>query len=165
VRSASRSEEVEALDQSAQEFATRVKAEVEEHGTRIVMIDGIAGYRMTLHQSGEQVLKHLHALGRYLKGKGVTAIFVDEITDITGTFHATQDSISYLADSIVFLRHIELDGELQKAIGVLKKRTGNYERTLRQFEITDSGIRVGEPLTDLRGVLSGTPVAVSPDGG
>jgi circadian clock protein KaiC len=54
---------------------------------------------------------------------------------------------SYLADTIVFLRHVELRGELQKAIGVLKKRTGNCERTLRQFEVTSSGIRVGEPLS------------------
>lgn len=158
-------EEVDALDQSAQEFATRVREEVEERGARIVMVDGIAGYRMTLHQSGSSVLSHLHSLGRYLKSEGVTGIFVDETADITGSFNATEDNISYLADSIVFLRHIELRGELQKAIGVLKKRTGDYERTLRQFEITPSGIRVGEPLTELRGVLTGTPEAVGIDGG
>lgn len=35
--------------------------------------------------------------------------------------------------------------------------TSDFERTLREFEITTHGIKVGEPLRDLRGVLSGTP--------
>jgi circadian clock protein KaiC len=56
-----------------------------------------------------------------------------------------------------------LQGELRKAIGVLKKRTSDYERTLRQFRITSQGITVGDPLTRLRGVLSGTPELASPD--
>ncbi len=140
-----------------QEFAEHVRREVEAHDTRLVMLDGVAGYRLTLQGSTPPMLTHLHALGRYLKRQGVTGIFVDETAEITGSFNATQDNISYLADSIVFLRHIELRGELRKAIGVLKKRTGDYERTLREFEITPDGLRVGEPLTKLRGVLTGTP--------
>jgi circadian clock protein KaiC len=71
--------------------------------------------------------------------------------------------MSYLADSIVFLRHLELDGELRKAIGVLKKRTSDFEQTLREFEITGHGIKVGEPLTGMRGILSGTPELVDRD--
>lgn len=155
-----RIEEIDALDQSPQEFAENVRREVEAHDTRLVMLDGVAGYRLTLQGSRSPMLTHLHALGRYLKGQGVTGIFVDETAEITGPFNATQDNISYLADSIVFLRHIELRGELRKAIGVLKKRTGDYERTLREFEITSDGLRVGEPLTKLRGVLTGTPDTV-----
>lgn len=58
------------------------------------------------------------------------------------------------------MRHIELQGELQKAIGVLKQRTSDYERTLRRYDITDHGVSVGDPYTDLRGVLTGTPEQV-----
>lgn len=72
-------------------------------------------------------------------------------------FTATQENISYLADNIVFLRHVEIQGEMRKAIGVLEKRTSDYERTLREFEITKHGVTVAEPLTRMRGVLSGTP--------
>jgi circadian clock protein KaiC len=99
----------------------------------------------------------MHALGRYLNNIGVTTVFVDETKNITGEFNATQENISYLADNIVFLRHLELQGELGKAIGVLKKRTSDFERTLREFEITGHGIKVGKPLTGMRGILSGTP--------
>lgn len=48
-------------------------------------------------------------------------------------------------------------GELRKAIGVLKRRTGSFESNLRKFQITEHGLKVGKPLTQLRGVLTGTP--------
>ncbi|USZ76571.1 hypothetical protein NGM07_04400 [Halorussus vallis] len=122
------------------------------------MIDGIDGYRLSLrnHERGE-VVRKLHRLCRYLKNVGVTVILVDETASVTGEFEATETGVSYLADNILFLRHLEVDGEMRKAVGVLKKRTSDFERTLREFQITTNGVRVGEPLTGLRGLLTGTP--------
>ncbi|WP_458186686.1 ATPase domain-containing protein [Haladaptatus sp. NG-WS-4] len=151
-------EEIEPLDLSATEFAARVRREVEENGTSIVMIDGIDGYNLSLQtDDGDGLVRKLHVLGRYLKSMGVTVILVDEIDAVTGEFRATEAGISYLTDNIVFLRHLETAGEMRKAIGVLKKRTSDFERTLREFRITDQGIEVGEPLTELSGILSGSP--------
>jgi len=112
--------EVEALERSPQEFAGMVREEVEERDAQIVMIDGISGYRLTLRGEQDMMLQRMHALGRYLKSRGVTSIFVDETENVTGEFSVTQENISYLADDIVFLRHLELQGELRKAIGVVK---------------------------------------------
>jgi circadian clock protein KaiC len=47
---------------------------------------------------------------------------------------------------------------MAKAIGVLKKRFGDFEKTLREVRITSAGIRLGDRLTGLRGILSGAPV-------
>jgi circadian clock protein KaiC len=152
--------EVNALERSPQEFGCMVRMEVENNDTGIVMIDGIAGYRLTLRGEDDTVLERMHTLGRYLNNMGVTTILVDETKNVTGEFNATQENISYLADGIVFLRHLELQGKLRKAIGVLKKRTSDFERTLREFEITGHGIKVGEPLTGMRGILSGTPEVI-----
>ncbi|OYR46194.1 ATPase domain-containing protein [Halorubrum sp. Eb13] len=152
--------EVEALERSPQEFARMVREEVEERGADIVMVDGIAGYRLTLRGEEGMMLQQMHALGRYLKNMGATAIFIDETRNITGQFQATVENISYLADNIVFLRHLEVQGEMRKAIGVLKKRTSDFERTIREFRITEDGVSVGEPMTGLRGILSGTPEVV-----
>jgi circadian clock protein KaiC len=149
--------EVEALRSSPQQFADEVRREVEEDGTEIVMIDGISGYRIALRGREDELTTHLHALNRYLKNMGVTVILIDEVAKITGEFQATDAGISYLADNILFLQHVELRGEMRKVIGVLKMRTSDFERTLREFEITEHGIKVGDPLTELRGILSGTP--------
>jgi circadian clock protein KaiC len=155
--------QVEPLRFSPGEFALRVRREVEERGARVVMIDGIAGYRLTL--AGDDLVSHLHALGRYLKNMGVTVLLVNEMDTITGDFQATGVGLSYLCDNLVFLRYLEMDGEMRKAVGVLKKRVGDFEKTLREFEITSTGLRVGSPLTGLRGVLTGTPEQVGSPAG
>ncbi|MDY7082919.1 MAG: recombinase RecA, partial [Halobacteria archaeon] len=66
-------------------------------------------------------------------------------------------NVSYLADNLVFIRYLEIDGEMRKAVGVLKKRASDFERQLRELKITDEGLKIGEPLKNLRGILSGTP--------
>ncbi len=149
--------EVEPLTLTPDEFAHRVRTEVEEEGARMVMVDGTAGYRLSLRGGDDDLRRELHALARYLKNMGVTVVLVEEQQTVTGAFTATDNNISYLADTILFLQYLEHRGEVRKAAGVLKKRLGEFERSLRSFEITDEGVRIGDKLTGLRGVLSGTP--------
>lgn len=152
--------QIEPLQFAPDEFANLVRREVEEKKARIVMIDGVSGYNVSVR--GEGLIRHLHALCRYLKNMGVTVILINEIEGITGDFRVTEVGISYLADNLIFLRYLELDGELRKAIGVLKKRLTDFEKTVREIEITAKGIQVGSPLTGLRGILKGIPEWIAP---
>ena len=129
---------IEPLLFSADEFANLVRQEVETKKARIVMIDSVAGYKVAMR--GENLVRNLHSVCKYLQNMGVTIILVNEIEDITGNFRATDVGISYIADNIVFLRYIEIHGEMRKAIGVLKKRLSDFEKTLREIEITRYGI-------------------------
>ncbi len=149
--------EVEPLALSSEEFAHMVIEQVEEEETDIVMIDGIDGYTISIQGQQSELVRELHALARYLKNKGVTLLITNEISEVTGISEATDNQLSYIADNIAFVSYVEMDGSLRKVIGVLKKRTGNFEKTLREFEITSDGIRVGEPLTGLHGILQGSP--------
>jgi circadian clock protein KaiC len=152
--------QVEPLQWTPDEFARLIRREVEEHATRIIMLDSTAGYRLSLRS--EDLVEHLHALCKYLQNMGVAVLLISEIEAITGEFQATEGGLSYLADNIVFLRYIEVQGQLRRAIGVLKKRLTGFENTLREIEITHYGIKVGKPLTELRGILHGTPEWVEP---
>ncbi|MFC4357920.1 ATPase domain-containing protein [Halobium salinum] len=150
-------EEIEALQLSATEFAHNVREEVEENDTKIVMIDGVEGYKQALRDSDEDLVRELHSVCRYLKNMGVTVILMNEMRTIVGEFQLTQEGLSYLSDSILFIQHIEVDGRMRKVIGVLKKRTSDFERTVREFQITEYGVKIGEPMDGLRGILSGSP--------
>lgn len=151
--------EVEPLRYGPDEFAWLVRHEVEELGARIVMLDSLAGYRQSVY--GQDVALHVHALCRYLANMGVTVVLVNEVGSIAGgELRVSEYGISYLADSVVLLRYIELEGELRKTIGMLKKRTGDFEKTLRELQITSRGLKVGKPLSSLRGILRGEPVAL-----
>lgn len=68
--------------------------------------------------------------------------------------------VSYMADSVVLLRHFEAAGTVRKAISVLKKRHGVHESTIRELRFALGGITIGEPIRDFSGVLSGVPVFV-----
>lgn len=147
--------QIEPLRYTPDEFARMVREEAERNGTAIVMIDSISGYRLSVR--GQDLVRHLHALSKYLQSMGVAVILINETADIIGDFRATDVGISYIADTIIFLRYLEIKGQLRRAIGVLKKRLSDFEKTLREFEITRYGLRVGRPLTDLRGILTGVP--------
>lgn len=145
--------QVEPLHFTPDQFAAMVRHEVEQQQASIVMIDSTSGYRLSLR--GEDLVTHLHALCKYLQNMGIAVLLINEVEAITGEFKVTEVGISYLADNIIFLRYLEMQGEMQKAIGVLKKRLTNFERTLRQIEVTRYGIKVGQPLTGMRGILTG----------
>jgi circadian clock protein KaiC len=152
--------EIEPLRFTADEFDRMVRHEVEAGGATIAMIDSIKGYELSI--SGEDLIGRLHALARYFRNMGVTALLTNEIEAVTGEFRVTEHGISYLTDNIIFLRYLEINGQMRKAIGVLKKRLSDFERTLREVSITRYGIQVGEPLTGLRGILRGTPEWTTP---
>ena len=146
---------VEPLLYSPDEFAALVRQEIESHGAGIAMIDSTAGYQLSFQD--EDIGSHLHALCKYMKNMGVTVILINEVEMVTGDFRATEMGISYLADNIIFLRYMEVDGEMRKAIGVLKKRVSDFEKSLRELEITRHGLKVRRPLEGMQGILSGTP--------
>ena len=146
---------VEPLSYSPDEFATLVRRDVEQNDTKIVIIDSVGGYGLSVRE--ENVLERLHALTVYLQNMGVTTLLIHETSNVTGQFKTTSMNASYLADNIIYLRYLELNGELRKAIGVLKKRLSDFERTIRAFDITKDGLKVGEKLSNLHGILTGLP--------
>ena len=65
--------------------------------------------------------------------------------------------VSYLADTVLLLRYFEVHGTVRQAISVVKKRTGNHERSIRECRVGRGGLHVGEPLSEFQGVLTGVP--------
>jgi len=56
------------------------------------------------------------------------------------------------------MRYYETKGEVRQAVSVVKKRGGAHERSIRDFRLESGGIKVGAPLRDFRGVLTGVPI-------
>jgi circadian clock protein KaiC len=75
-----------------------------------------------------------------------------------GTQMHTPIDASYLADAVILMRYFEAKGEVRQAISVMKKRGGQHERSIREFKLATGGIRVGKPLKEFRGILTGVPI-------
>jgi circadian clock protein KaiC len=137
-------------------LASRVRSAVERDGARMVYLDSLNGY---LHSMGEERFLdlQLHELTTYLNQQGVVSMLVITPHGLLGQMQNPID-VTYLADTVVALRFFEAGGAVHKAVSVIKKRTGGHESTIRELTIAPGGITVGPPLSEFRGVLSGTPV-------
>lgn len=152
-------QQVDPAEMSPGAFAHEVRRAVVA-GAKVVVIDSLNGYINAMPD--ERFLSvHLHELFAYLNQQGVlTIIVVAQHGMLIGTGAHGDIDVSYLADSVLLFRYYESRGEVSQAISVFKKRTGPHERTIRGLHIDEGGIRVGEPLRHLHGVMSGIPQQV-----
>ena len=51
----------------------------------------------------------------------------------------------------------ESKGWVRRAISVVKKRNGYHERTIRELDMGERGIVIGQPLEEFHGILTGVP--------
>jgi circadian clock protein KaiC len=137
-------------------FAELVRQAVEVQGVRAVIIDSLNGYLNAMPDESFLVLQ-LHELLTFLGQQGVLTLVIVSQHGLVGTTMHSPTDVSYLADTVLMLRHFEARGELMKAISVLKKRTGRHEHTIRELLLSSRGVDVGGPLYRFRGVLTGVP--------
>jgi len=138
-------------------FAHEVRRAVEA-GARVVVIDSLNGYLNAMPEE-RFLTTHLHELFAYLNQKGVlTLVVVAQHGMLVGAGATGDVDVSYLADTVLLFRYFEAQGEINQAISVFKKRTGPHERTIRQLSIDARGVRVGEPLREFRGIMTGVPL-------
>lgn len=137
------------------EFAWRVRTEVEHRGSTMIVLDSLNGYMAAMPQE-QQLILQIHELLSYLSQLGVVTFLINPQHGLVGTM-STNLNVSYVADTVVLIRFFEAQGRLRKAISVLKHRGGAHEDAIRELRIDSRGVRVGEPLSNFRGVLTGTP--------
>lgn len=136
-------------------LAAMVREDVEKEDAKIIVIDSLSGYLQSMPEQRE-LLTQLHELLGYLSEAGVLSLMVVATHGLFGETQAPID-VSYIADTVVLLRHFESRGEVRRCVAVLKKRYGDHEKTIRELHLGPSGIVVGEPLSDFSGVLTGMP--------
>lgn len=152
--------QVDPAELSPGELAFYIRQMVEEFDTRVVVIDSLTGY-LNAMPSERLLALHLHELLTYLGTKGVTTILLMAQHGLVGGNPATPVDASYLSDTVLLLRFFETRGEVAIALSVIKKRTGIHERSIRELMFEKGAIRIGEPIKEFVGVLSGTPQLAS----
>ncbi len=137
------------------QFAAAVFDAVQRRGARVIVIDSLNGY-LNAMPNEQYLLLQMHELLTYLAQQGVLTIFVMAQHGLMGNMQ-TPLEVSYLADNVLLLRYFEAVGEVRLAISIVKQRKSAHERTIRELRITGEGIRIGEPLREFTGVLTGVP--------
>lgn len=149
---------VDPAELTAGEFSSLAIEACRVRGASIVVIDGLNGY-LNAMLDDDHILLHLHDLLSALHGLNVTTFMLVAQHGMLGTGMNQPVDASYLADTVVLFRYYEHAGEVRQALSIVKRRAGKHERTIRDLQIVrGEGVVIDKPLTDFRGVLTGTPV-------
>lgn len=148
------------LDLSVDETLEEVRVAVEQIGATRVVIDSLSGFEMALAPAfREDFRESLYRLIGALTGMGVTMFSTVEVIGREGStgLQFTGYQVSFLTDDILSQRYVELEGELQKALVVVKMRGSAHSREFRRYALTATGVAIGESLRDYDGVITGMP--------
>ncbi|AUX40353.1 circadian clock protein KaiC [Sorangium cellulosum] len=142
---------------AAWQFGRAILQAVEHDGARLVVIDSLNGYLNAMSEDRDLDLA-LHEIFGCLSQLGVIAVSTMVRHDLVGERALVRLDISYLSDTVLLLSPFEFKGEMRKSISVVKRRRGPHENTIRELHIGPKGLRIGEALRGLHGVLTGVAV-------
>ncbi|BCG05454.1 hypothetical protein PPGU19_100220 (plasmid) [Paraburkholderia sp. PGU19] len=148
-------QQIDPAEMSPGQFAALVREAVEHDGASMVVLDSLNAYIQAMPGHRYLILQ-MHELLSYLNQQGITTILVLGQHGLIGNV-ASEIDLSYLSDALVLFRFFESAGEVLSALSVLKSRTSEHERTIREFRVDSGGLRVGPPLRDFEGILAGLP--------
>jgi circadian clock protein KaiC len=144
------------VELSTDRFLHDVREQVETLGVRRLVLDSLtsAALGASSHRRFQELV---YAVTKHLRVAGVTSLMSVEVPELLGSASLGGHGISAAADSIVLMRYLEMEGQLERAVVVLKARGVNLRSEVRRFSIGREGLQVGAGFTGLRGVLSGMP--------
>lgn len=140
----------------SERFLYEALRQVARVGARRVVLDSVTSLSLGV-PSTRRSRELVYALTKHFRAAGVTPLMTMEVPELLGTAQLTGHGVSSMADNVVVLRYVELDGRLERAVSVLKARGTGHATELRRFVIDDCGAHVGDRFADLRGVLTGVP--------
>ncbi len=146
------------LDLSVDETVYEIVNSVREIGCKRLVIDSLVGFEMALAPGfradfRESLYRMIGALTRL----GVTIVSTVEIEENFTSMGLSNYAVSFLADDIVRLRYISINGQLRKMLVVVKMRRSAHSIDMYEYAITSKGLVLGSTLRGYRGLTSGIP--------
>jgi len=146
------------LDLSVDETVHAVVGAVKEIGAKRLVIDSLVGFELALAPGfradfRESLYRMIGALTRL----GVTIISTVEVEENFNSLGLSNFAVSFLSDDILRLRYVSINGQLRKMLLVVKMRRGTHSIDMVEYQITSTGVVIGEALRGYRGLTSGIP--------
>jgi circadian clock protein KaiC len=126
---------------------------IEAFEPRAVIVDPISNFTASGSEADAESM--LLRLVDFLKSRQITA-FLTNLTAGGNAWERTDIGISSIIDTWLLVRDIELGGERNRAMYVLKSRGMRHSNQIREFLLTDQGIQLEDVYVGPEGVLTGS---------
>lgn len=125
-------------------------------GARRIVVDSLS--HLSMFARGDDIRQETYRIVNFFKNRGLSTMLIWESPQVMGQSYSISDvGLSFLVDSIVSLKFVEIDSSIRRAIAVLKMRGSDHDKSLREYEITSTGIKVRAPFRDYEGLMTGAP--------
>jgi circadian clock protein KaiC len=150
------------VELSTDRYLNEARKLVEQTGARRVVFDSLTA--MAVGVPSERRFKELvYAFSKHMRELDASLLMTMEAEQLLGSSNLSGLGLSFVADNLLQLRYVEIEGRLERAISVVKARGIAVTSELRSASIGPGGMSVvGERFRDLRGVLSGLPARAEP---
>ena len=147
------------LDLSVDESLQAILDAVKELDAKRLVIDSLVGFEMALAPGFRTDFREsLYRMMATVTGAGVTVLNTVELDENFTEFRFSHYMVSFLADDIIRLRYVDIDGVLRRILTVVKMRDSHHSKDIREFEITGKGVRLtGKRLNEYRALITGIP--------
>ncbi len=146
------------LDLSIDEMLHEIVNAIHRLKARRLMIDSLSGFELALAPTfREDFRESLYRMVAVLTGMGITMMMTAELEDSYLDLRFSPHGTAFLTDAIIMQRYIELKGQLQRVMAVVKVRGSAHSKDLRAFDIGEQGIVMGATLGEYEGLLTGSP--------
>ena len=147
-----------ALDLSIDEIVQHLTVVIKKMKATRVVIDSLSGFELSVAPTfREDFREALFRMVSVLAGLGVTVLMTSELEDRYTDLRFSPYGTAFLTDAIIVQRYIEIKSRLKRVLAVVKVRGSAHSDELRQFEITDAGIIIGDTIDSYEGILGGHP--------
>jgi circadian clock protein KaiC len=140
---------------SLQSPISPINSAIRDMGVTRAVIDSVTQFH-TLTRKPVALRAYYNHLINGLRREGITSLLLSE--DGSPDFvRGDRGRLSFVVDSVILLRYVEIDSVMQPAVTVLKTRGSDHDKAIRRFEIRRGGMVVHETFEGREGLLSGTP--------
>jgi len=134
---------------------SELNQQIRERNVRRIVLDSVSHF-VRLAREPSELRDTYNMVVNGLKREGAAAILTAEDTRAELP-RQERGRLSYVVDTIILLRYLEIESSMEKAIVVLKMRGSDHAKEIRQFSIGRGGILVGRPFEQREALLSGSP--------
>jgi circadian clock protein KaiC len=147
------------LDLSVDESLQAILDAVKELDAKRLVIDSLVGFEMALAPGFRTDFREsLYRMMATVTGAGVTVLNTVELDENFTEFRFSHYMVSFLADDIIRLRYVDIDGVLRRILTVVKMRDSQHSKDIREYEITKKGVVLTETrLNEYRALITGIP--------
>jgi circadian clock protein KaiC len=146
------------LDLTIDETMHEMIAMINKMQAKRVVIDSLSGFELALApEFSEDFRGSLYRMIAELTSMGVTILMTSELEDRYTDLRFSPFGSAFLADAIIVQRYIETEGQFKRVLSVVKVRGSNHSKDIREFDITNDGIVIGDKLSNYAGITTGSP--------